>query len=109
VKKTRSRAKLKAAEPFKLGSRLTIAEVTELHRALLPLLAAGEPIHIDGTDVQEVDTAVLQLLVSLWRTAATQGIPVAWRGVSEVLRKSAAIIGIAGHIDLKDGAQLAHA
>ena len=109
MKKRKVKAKEKAGEAMKLASRLTIAEVAELHRALLARLAAGEPVILDGTQVQELDTSVLQLLVSLWRTAAARGIGVAWQGVSEVLAKSAVLIGVAEHIDIKDSAQPAHA
>lgn len=109
MKKRKTKAKVKASEVLKLASRLTIAEVSELHRSLLSRLAAGEPIMIDGSEVQELDTSVLQLLVSLWRTAAARGISVAWQDVSEALRRSASLIGVADHIDLKDSARPAHA
>jgi anti-anti-sigma regulatory factor len=109
VKKRRAKAKPKTNEAYKLGSRLSIAEAAELHRALLARLMAGAPIFIDGTEVREIDTSVLQLFVSLWRTAAARDVAVAWQGVSEALRKSAELIGVARHIDLKDSAQLAHA
>lgn len=109
MKKRKAKAKMKAAGAMKLAPRLTIAEVADLHRALLERLAADECIVIDASEVCELDTSVLQLLVSLWRTAAARGRSVAWQGVSEALRRSAVLIGVAEHIDIKDSAQPAHA
>lgn len=82
-------------KPIELGSRLTIVEAPELHRALVARLAGGGAIVVDGTQVEEIDTAILQLLTSLWRTAPLRGTACTWHGASDVLRDTANLIGVA--------------
>jgi anti-anti-sigma regulatory factor len=89
-------------EPLQLESRLTIVQAAGLHRTLVARLADG-PIALDGTRVEEIDTAILQLLASLWRTARERGTPCTWRGTSEVLRRTAILIGVAEALHFADG------
>jgi len=81
--------------PLQLDSRLTIAQAADLHRLLAARLADGGPVVLDGSRVEEIDTAILQLLASLWRTARERGIPCAWRAASDALRHAASLIGVA--------------
>lgn len=104
-KKPPTRAKSKrAAQParIELASRLTIVQAVDLHRTLLARLAAGRPMVIDGSRVEEIDTAILQLLTSLWRTGKARGILCTWHGVSEKLRSTAALVGVAGMLQFPD-------
>jgi anti-anti-sigma regulatory factor len=89
-------------EPLHLESRLTIVQAAGLHRTLAARLADGGPIALDGTRVEEIDTAILQLLASLWRTARERGTPCTWRGTSEVLRRTAILIGVAEALHFAD-------
>ncbi len=77
-----------------LDARLTIVQAVKLHRELVAGLATGGPVVVDGSCVEEIDTAILQLLVSLWRTGSQRGIVCAWQGASDVLRKTAALLGL---------------
>lgn len=79
---------------LQLDSRLTIAQAADLHRSLAARLAGGGAVVLDGSRVEEIDTAVLQLLASLWRTARERGIPCAWQAASDALRQAAALIGV---------------
>ena len=91
----------RAAGAIELDPRLTIVQAAELHRTMLARLDGGWPvIEIDGTRVEEIDTAVLQLLTSLWRTGRERGIACTWRGASDALRRAAALIGVAGILQL---------
>ena len=74
--------------------RLSIVRVAALHRSLLETLTAGVPLTVDGSRVQEVDTAVLQLLGSLWRSCRERGVGCAWLGASDALRRAARLIGL---------------
>jgi anti-anti-sigma regulatory factor len=78
-----------------LNARLDIAQAAELHRALLARLAKGGPVIVDGTRVEEIDTAMLQLLASLWRTSGERGIDCRWKGASGALRRTATLLGMA--------------
>jgi anti-anti-sigma regulatory factor len=78
-----------------LNTRLDIAQAADLHRALLARLASGGPVIVDGTRVEEIDTAMLQLLASLWRTSGERGIDCRWKGASAALRQTATLLGVA--------------
>jgi anti-anti-sigma regulatory factor len=80
---------------IELDERLTIVQAADLHRTLVARVASGGPVAVDGSRVQEIDTSILQLLTSLWRTSQERGISCTWHGVSDVLRQKAALIGVA--------------
>ena len=104
-KKPPKRAKAKrAAQParIELGSRVTIVQAVDLHRTLLSRLADGRPMVVDGSRVEEIDTAILQLLASLWRTSLARGILCTWDGASRELRRTAALVGVAGMLQFPD-------
>lgn len=62
------------------------------------LEAAGA--QLDGGAVERVDTAALQLLLAYRREAAARGLSPAWRGVSEVMRDAAGVLGLARDLEL---------
>jgi anti-anti-sigma regulatory factor len=95
----------RAAQParIELDARVTIVQALDLHRTLLERLATGEPIVVDGTRVEEVDTAILQLLASLWRTTRDRGIACKWDGASDSLRRTADLVGLAETLQFADG------
>jgi anti-anti-sigma regulatory factor len=86
-----------------LNARLDIAQAADLHRALLSHLAAGGPVVVDGTQVEEIDTAMLQLLASLWRSSAARGIACTWKGASGALRQTATLLGVAEVLNFPAG------
>ena len=57
-------------------------------------LAQAQPIVVDGSRVEEIDTAILQLLTSLWCSGAERGIACSWSGASAPLRQTAVLIGV---------------
>ncbi len=87
-------APMKPPDCIQLDARMTIVQAASLHGSLLTHLAAGGPIAIDGTRVEEIDTAILQLLASLWRTAKERGFACSWAGVSDALRRTANLVGM---------------
>jgi anti-anti-sigma regulatory factor len=91
AKATRS----KHPAPVELDVRMTIVQAAGLHRTLLACVAQGETVVVDGTRVEEIDTAILQLLASLWRTCQARGIGCTWQGASDALRQTAALVGVA--------------
>jgi anti-anti-sigma regulatory factor len=90
------------AAPLRLDARVTIAQAADLHRTLAARVMDGGPIVLDGTAVQEIDTAILQLLASLWRTTRERGTACAWQGTSDVLRNTATLIGVAEVLHFPD-------
>src|SRR5258708_34872115 len=79
---------------IKLDARLSIVQAAGLHRTLAGRLANGGPVVVDGTGVEEIDTAVLQLLTRLWRTRRERGIECTWHGATDVHRTTAALLGV---------------
>jgi len=77
-----------------LDAELNIAQAADLHRTLLARLAKGGPVSVDGARVEQIDTAMLQLLASLWRTCGERGIACTWKGASAALRRTAALVGL---------------
>ena len=79
---------------IELEAKITIVHAAALHRALTASLAQGHPIVLDGSRVEEIDTAILQLLTSLWLTCLERGFTCTWHGVSDALRRTAVLIGV---------------
>ena len=83
------------SQPIQLDARMSIVQAAGLHGTLLARLAEGAPVEIDGSQVEEIDTAILQLLTSLWRTGQDRDIACSWLGASEALRRTASLVGVA--------------
>jgi anti-anti-sigma regulatory factor len=91
----RKSARAPQSTSLQLAAQLSIAQAADLHRELQRRMADGEALIIDGARVQQIDTAILQLLVSAWRTCLQRGLACSWQGVSENLRLSAVLVGVA--------------
>ncbi len=73
---------------------LDISVVGELRAHLLEALAAKHSVTLDGSAVERADTAVLQVLTAFFQDARSQDIPVQWTAASDVLIRSAELLGI---------------
>jgi phospholipid transport system transporter-binding protein len=71
-----------------------IAEVADMHRQLTAALDAPQ-IVLDGTTVDRVDTAALQLLVVFQREVQKRNKQMNWAGVSAPLYDAASQLGLA--------------
>lgn len=89
------RAKTETArvQHIELGKTLGIREAAELRERLLAAIEAG-PLVLDGSAVERVDSAGLQLLVSLQRSLAARGETLTYRGVSTALADAATVLGV---------------
>jgi anti-anti-sigma regulatory factor len=88
------------SQSVELAERMSIAQSADLHRQLTACLAGGAPLLIKGDRVEQIDTSVLQLLVSAWLAAAKRGIECRWQGTSQALCRSATLIGVAEILQL---------
>jgi anti-anti-sigma regulatory factor len=81
-----------------LPEELTIYAVGELHphwRVWVDEAAAqAEPATVDGSAVDQIDGAGLQLVVSLSRTLAARGVPMHLVDASTVLRNGCTALGL---------------
>lgn len=78
-----------------LRRHLSIEQAGELRQELLENLDVASTITLDGGAVEEIDTAVLQLLVSLRRTGRERGIGCSFTDASATLAHRARLIGVA--------------
>jgi anti-anti-sigma regulatory factor len=78
-----------------LGESLTIADVTNLNSEVATIFDSGNRVSIDGSEIEQVDGAGLQLLAVLVKEAAERQVEISWDGVSESLEQAAAQMGIA--------------
>lgn len=85
-----------AAGPVALPPTLTIAEAGELHAVLQSVLQRATPVTLDGSSVESVDGAGLQLLAGFVKSADEVSLPVSWCGASDRLRQAAAVVGLGG-------------
>ncbi len=85
-----------AYDSIRLGDSLTIAQIRRVHGELKQLFAAtgGSVLTLDGSAVEAVDTAGVQLLVAFLREAGARGITVRWRSASPALRDCASRLGL---------------
>jgi len=93
-----------ASEVIKCGPVLGIAELEVLYPTLLSLLLEEQSIVFDCGDIEQVDTAALQLLHAFFQEAKIHGKSVNWDNVSDIFLQSARVLGIA-HL-MEDGVSL---
>ena len=93
-----------ASEVIKCGPVLGIAEFEVLYPTLLSLLLEEQSIVFDCGDIEQVDTAALQLLHAFFQEAKIHGKSVNWDNVSDIFLQSARVLGIA-HL-MEDGVSL---
>ena len=72
-------------EKIVLEEDVSIVQAAVLKEAWLPVLDSGKNINIDASAVEDIDTAGLQLLLSLVKTAKETGRSVTWESPSETV------------------------
>ncbi|MGH8299361.1 MAG: STAS domain-containing protein [Steroidobacteraceae bacterium] len=85
-----------------LGAECTVAEADSLKAALASRLAGPEPVTVDVSALQRVDTAGLQLLAAFVRDRRTAGRTVQWRGRASALEAAAGLLGLKDMLELAD-------
>lgn len=90
------------AQPIDLGSSLTVTDVAEMYRRLAVRLAGPDALELDGSQMEMVDGAGLQLLLALFKQAAQDGYCITWLGASPALRRAARTVGLAEALQLGD-------
>ena len=84
---------------FCLEARATIAQVETLFKEMHEALRANCHIKLDVSDVEVVDTAVLQLLLIFIKEVKIAS-DVEWVGVSESFRKAAQLLDLETYLDI---------
>lgn len=96
-----------AVTPFGIGAGLSVREVHELRDRLLAAVEAG-PVVLDAGAVERVDSAGLQLIISLGRSLAARGETLAYSAVSPTLTDVARTLGLAAACALPDPTGVGH-
>lgn len=84
------------------GTALGMAQVAELRARLVAALGQGKPVVLRAVDVEQVDTAALQLLLAYWQDTKGRGVPAQWEAASPALRQAARLLGLGGHLGLPE-------
>lgn len=79
---------------MKLEGPVTIADVAELHERFRKLLAAGQPVAVDCSELDGLDASALQLFVAFTHKAGNQGIAVEWKNPSATFKTAAQLVGL---------------
>ena len=76
------------------GSTFTLQEAPALRDALIDRLADGAPVVLDASQVMQVDTAGVQLLVGFAIDCMERGIAFCWKSRSPALEQAIAALGV---------------
>ncbi len=107
AQKTATKASKKAktaadGDKLDFGDSLTIADAAEWHQRLTDALKSSGALSFDGSDVEQVDGAGIQLLAAFVKEAATLYVAFEWCGASQVLREAAGQSGLADLLQLSE-------
>jgi ABC-type transporter Mla MlaB component len=90
-----------------LGANCSIKEVAALRESLCAVLDAHEPVSIDASAVERIDTATLQLLYAFVRDRFAADREVVWQGVTGQLSEAARLLGVRDLLNLPAVSELA--
>ena len=105
AKKTASKSKAVKAKDaasehvFEIQSVQDISSVTDMHKEMKKLFE-NETVILDGADVERIDAASLQLILSFIQEAKVNNVDVSWRSPSSVLSNSAKLLGMEDALQL---------
>ena len=79
---------------------VNIAKAETLHHQMEDILKEAVPITLQASEVQRVDTAILQLLLAFFKSMASAQVSITWDGVSDELLAAVKLLGIEQELDL---------
>jgi len=82
-----------------LGTACTIHQIQVLRAHMLEQAALPGPYEIDGGQVQEIDTAGVQLVVAFALDCLERGISYSWKGRSPALDEAVRVLGVAALLE----------
>lgn len=77
-----------------LAANCSIKEVAALREQLCAVADSSEPVAIDASAVERIDTATLQLLYAFVRDRLNSDREVTWQGVPAALTDAARLLGV---------------
>ena len=104
TKKTAAKGKKTESDTvFEIQAVQDISSVAELHEEMKKLFK-NEKIILDGQQIERIDAASLQLILSFIQEANVNNVDVAWRSPSEALSNSAKLLGMEDALQLNKAA-----
>jgi len=94
------RPKKRTGRPLTLTAECTVAEAEALKSQLARRLEESQPVIVDVSALQRIDTAGLQLLAAFVRERRTAGLAVTWRGRAAALETAAGLLGLNDMLEL---------
>lgn len=89
---------------IKLAQKLSIGNAKELEAMLLEGLESGDEITLNMSDVEQVDTAAIQVLIGFINSATKAKCAFKWRGESEALTNFSKALALNSNLDFSAGA-----
>jgi anti-anti-sigma regulatory factor len=86
-----------------LGASCTIHEARALREQMLAQAAHPGPFEIDGSVVQQIDTAGVQLIVAFALDCLERSVPYAWKGRSAALDDAIRVLGVGALLESPSG------
>lgn len=80
---------------------LHISEVRDWHARMREMFDTGDPVTVDGSQVERADTASLQLMAALCLSLRAKGVACNWKDPSPVLLDSMDRLGLSGLLGLQ--------
>jgi ABC-type transporter Mla MlaB component len=77
-----------------------VADASRLKSDLTGLLSETQPVTLDVSGLQRVDTASLQLITAFVLQRARHGLSVEWRGAAPALANAARLLGLTSLLNL---------
>lgn len=83
-----------------LDKKITIKSIDDFESSLNFDIAITKEVIFDGSEVEIIDTAGLQVLVGVVNKAKAGGKKVVWSGVSDELKELSSVLALDGHLGL---------
>jgi len=84
-----------------LEAALGIVDARALHEKLSAVLACATSVVLDGSRVERLDAAAMQVLACFCRTARERGLAISWQSPSSGLQQAAQWLGLESILEMK--------
>ena len=89
-------------DAVRLPGELTIAQSGEFYQRFSELVEQGRDIVLDGSEINRIDAAFIQLLYQVQRALAETSHSLKWVNTSEALIRSVKLLGMDEQLTLAD-------
>jgi anti-anti-sigma regulatory factor len=87
-----------------LPATCTLRETADLKARLLRWIDSAEPVVLDASGVQRIDTAALQVLCAFARDRRSRNLAFTWQGRVDTVAEACRLLGIASILGLPEQA-----